>query len=726
MCYHRGTDVLLKKTTIIKGKEREKMKADFSLRTRKGSTRVFAICLALVILFSFCARLIATDGGDVKISRVAIDSRGAVIDADLYYPAGTDDTDKLPAVLVAHGGGVEKGVAKGMSDELARRGFVVLNVNAYGVSMSEQPPYDEAGQGIDGFNNQLTPSGMYDALNFVRTLKFVDQERIGLTGHSMGSRRTARVAMMDCGYLSLNDIMINFMYEELGITFTEEEISKDAAELAAEKLNDDQLAHFNTVLAEKTEWYNTRVKSLLMLGSDAQAITPMETVTVGGFDVQRNCQVNYGVLSGLWDYNYRAYPTSDAAKEAWHTGGADIIEENWYIIDDITKSSVIVGDESVVSVLDNAEFQTAIQNRTTRLHNLNVETHSKNFFSNDTSADVCKYFEQTLMYNGGELGDAAAKPIDCNNMIFMWREFFNLLAMIAMVCMLIAFVGIVVKTDYFKPCEVELPEKAAKPFDIKRFALFTVIGIAIQFIAIHLANGVFVPGLPNIELLPFFPSWWLTFIFIGILGAGSLVLLVAYKFLDKGDNNFAALNFKLKKESLLKTILLGFVLMILAYMSLVVVLDLFNMDYRFWMAVFAEMKIEYWRYVWRFAICMVPFFLLTGATTNYAVRTDIPQWQDTLITVVVNSVGVYLCCLVNYLMLVNADVLWSSFISTYGMLIIVPLTVYITRKMYLITKSIWLGAIVNALLVAWSFCSAMGLNCMMYNAQDWLSIIFNK
>lgn len=715
---------MVKMTKIDKERIGGEMKK-FTLKTREGSARLFAIFLALVLVFSFCARLMSTDGGDVKISKVAIDSRGAIIDADLYYPAGTSDRDKLPAVLVAHGGGVEKGVAKGMSDELARRGFVVLNVNAYGVAASEQPVYDEAGQGIDGFNNQLTPSGMYDALNFIRTLHFVDQERIGMTGHSMGSRRTARVAMMDCGYESLNDMMINFMYEELGQTFTAEEIKQDANELAKARLNEDQLKHYNAVLEEKTAHYNTRIKSILMLGSDAAAITPMETVTVAGHEVLRNCQVNYGVLSGLWDYNYRAYPTTDVAKAGWHTGGEDIVGETWYIIDDVNDSSVKVGLESEVSVLENADFAAAIEARTTRIHNMNRETHSKNFFSNETTTDVVKYFEQTLRYNGGELGSADAKPIDSENMIFMWRETFNLLAMVAMVCMLIAFAGILVKTEYFKPCEIEVPQKEAKPFSIKRFAIFSILGIVIEFIAIHMANGVFVPGLPNIPLLPFFPSWWLTFIFIGILGIGSIITLVAYKVMDKGEANFAALNFKLKLGALLKTVLMGVILMILAYMTLVVVMDLFNMDFRFWMAVFAEMKTEYWRYVWRFAICMVPFFLLIGASTNYSIRTDIPQWQDTLITVVVNSLGVYLCCLVNYLMLTGADTLWSTFISTYGMLVIVPVTVYITRKMYLVTKSIWLGALVNSLLVAWSFCSAMGLNCMMYNAQGWLSIIFN-
>ena len=696
-----------------------------TLKTRDGSARLLALFLILVLLFSFCARLIQADWGKVKISRVTIDSRGATIDADLYYPAGTNDKNKLPAVLVAHGGGVEKGVAKGVADELARRGFVVLNVNAYGVALSEQPPYDEAGQGIDGFSNMLTPSGMLDALNFVRTLKFVDQERIGLTGHSMGSRRTGRVGIMDCGYLTINDMMFNFMYEELGQTFTEEEITQDPSALAAERLNSDQLLYYQAKLAEVTAYYNTRAKAVLMFGSNAGDITPMQTMQVAGHDVLRNCQVNFGVLSGEWDYNYREYPRSDVAKASWHTGDADIQLDTWYIIDDLGNTCTIVGPENQVSVLNSPEMQAAIQNRTLRITNQNRETHSKNFFSNATTSDIVKFFEQTLMYNGGELGAADAKPIDSSNMVFMIRECMNLLAMLALVCMLIAFAGLLLHTKFFSACVKPVSEREPKPFNVKQFIIFSVLAVAFTFVAIHLANGVYVPGLPNVPFLPFFPSWWLTFIFIGILAIGSVITLIARKVVDKGESRFADLNVKAGLIPVLKTVLLSAILLFTGYMTLVIVVDLFNQDFRFWMAVFTEMKIEYWRYIWRYTICMLPFFLLIGASTNYSIRTDIPQWKETLITVVINSLGVYLCCLANYLILSGADTLWSSFISTYGMLVIVPITVYITRKMYLLTKSIWLGALTNSMLLAWCFCSSIGLNCMMYNAQTWLSNIFN-
>lgn len=698
-----------------------------TLKTMGGCMRVFAIFLCLVLIFSFAARLVSSSGGTVKISRVSIDSRGATLDADLYYPVGTDDTDKLPAVIVAHGGGVEKGVVRGTAEELARRGFVVLNVNAYGVAMSEQPVNDDGGQGASGFNNQITPSGVYDSLTFLRTLKFVDQTRIGLTGHSMGSRRTAYTSILDCGYFTYNDLLINILYDTFGQTFSEEEINEDAEILAQERLNADQLEFFNALKDETKEYYDTRVRALCLMGSDANTISPLATVTVGGHEVQRNCQVNMGIVDGTWDYSYRDYNTRDTTKDSWHTGTEDIQAETWYSVDDINKTSTIIGSMSEVSAIDNEAFQEAVQNRTLRSFQLNQETHSKNFFSNATTSDVVRYFEQTLGYNNGNLGDATANPVDTSNIVFMFREILNFLAMLSMIGMLFPLAGMILNSKFFRPCVVAVAasEKPAVKINKKKYWLFALVTIVLEFVAIHLANGVFVPGLPALGFLPFFPSWWLTFIFIAVLSLGSIIMLVLYKVLDKGNNNFSSLHVKMKLVNVLKTVLLAAILLAVAYFVLSIVIYLFNEDFRLWMAVFTEMKVEYWGYIWRYTICMLPCFLLIGASTNYTIRTDIAQWKDTAITVVINSLGVYLCCLVNYLMLVGADNLWSSFISTYGMLVIVPITVYITRKMYIITHSIWLGALTNSFLISWSICSSVGLNCNIYNAQTWFSNFFN-
>ena len=125
------------------------MAATTSQNSKKKYWRLFLILFAAILLFSFCAQVVATAGGRIKIEQISIDSRGAVIQADLYYPAGTNDTDSLPGIIVAHGAGVNKGNYKSIAEELARRGFVVMNVNSYGMSGSEMPAYDEYDQGQD-------------------------------------------------------------------------------------------------------------------------------------------------------------------------------------------------------------------------------------------------------------------------------------------------------------------------------------------------------------------------------------------------------------------------------------------------------------------------------------------------------------------------------------------------------------------------------------------------
>ena len=116
---------------------------------------------------------------------MTIDARGAKLEGDLYYPAGVSDEDKLPAVIVVHGGGVNKGNYKSIAEELARREFVVFNINAYGTSGSEMPPYDEYDQGVDGYNSFGSSCGVLDVVEFLRTFQFVDQTRIGIAGHSL-------------------------------------------------------------------------------------------------------------------------------------------------------------------------------------------------------------------------------------------------------------------------------------------------------------------------------------------------------------------------------------------------------------------------------------------------------------------------------------------------------------------------------------------------------------
>ena len=699
-----------------------------TLKTKEGCWRLLIIFLALIVLFSCAARLVSSDAGKIKVSRVTFDSRGATVTADLFYPAGTTDEDKLPAVLVGHGAGVTRGIMKGIAEEIARRGYVVLNVDAYGYGMSEMPVNDDSGQDKDNFDSKLTPGGMLDALNFVRTLEFVDQTRIGMAGHSAGSRRTASAAMLDCGYLTLNDLLINVLYDDFGQEFTEEEIKMNADELAKDRLNDDQLSHYMDIKEETELWYNTRMKALCLIGSSAEKISLIQTVLVGGHEVQRNCQVNFGIVTGYWDFNYIEYPEWETTTEAWHTGSESVERETWYIIDDVNATSEKVGLINEASILTNDDFREAVDNRATRIACYHYESHSKNFFSAQTASDIVSYFEQTLGYNGGELGDSSATPLASDNIVFFWREAFNFAATLSMICFLFPLTALILKTNWFAGCQGSVKPLPAGSISKKRYWLFNGVTVILTFAAMYYVNSLFAPGLPTSAGLPLFSSWWLTVIFLAIMAVCSVLLVLVYWRLDKatiGTTALENLNIKLKISSILKSILLSIILLMAAYGTLMLVEYMFGEDFRLWMMVFTEMKAELWALVWKFALMMFPSFLLIGAATNYTVRTDIPEWLDTLIAVVVNSLGVWLLCLVNYISYAGSNALFSNFTSSYGFIIFVPLTVYVTRKMYKVTNNIWIAAALNALLLSWSICSCTGYNTSLFPEQTWVGNFFN-
>ena len=223
------------------------MKEKFNLQTYDGSKRIFVISVIAVILFSFFAYMIACSWGTVKISELSIDSRGSVMQATLYTPRNTNSESELPCVIFTHGLSCNHSTVNPFAEELARRGFVVLSVSTYGSGASET-------------SDMSDPSyGMYDALQYVRTLNYVDQTRVGMIGHSQGSKNTSAAIDMDSSLFTLNDLKINILYETFGQEFTADEIKEPADELAAARLSDGELSAYNVLSGQAEEYFNTRL-----------------------------------------------------------------------------------------------------------------------------------------------------------------------------------------------------------------------------------------------------------------------------------------------------------------------------------------------------------------------------------------------------------------------------------------------------------------------------------
>lgn len=700
----------------------------FTLKTYEGSKRLFALFLVILLVSALLARAFQNDFGKIKVEQVSFDSRGAIFNAELYYPVGTSDRDNLPAIVTTHGGGCTNGVTKGLASELARRGFVVLNVSAYGTGLSDQPIYDEANQGADGFNMMAAINGLYDALCYLRNLRFVDETRIGSVGHSMGAMRTFAAACMDSGYLSMNDQMINVLHDEFGQTFTESEINEDADALAEARLNADQLAHYETIKADKQALYDTRIKAEVALGIGAGSSAFQSTVSVGGYEVVRSAQTNIAFVSGDFDSQF-GFTEGESARAAWYSPNGFNANE-WYAIDDATATSENLGAFADTYVTENAALAEAISNRATRLlQSTGKETHSKEFFSNGTNAVLIDYFAQTLNYNRGDLTDPNTVPLNSGSQIWGFRAFFNFTAMLSMFGMIFAIAGILLKSKRYSVCVAEVSNTARPAYNKKRYWIFNAAAVVIGFASIYLANKNGLFFFDQNKFVPLGRTAVLTVYFLLMLCIGSLVVLAINVIFCKkeiGKLGFENLNIKMPLRVVLKNLGLAALMILAGYGALAVSEYLFGQDFRLWMSSLGSMKVEWWTLGLNYALMLFPLYLILGVCVNYSVRVDIPEWKDTLYTVVFNSLGVWVCCLLNIL-IAHASydgTLFSSFICSYQFVFWVPVTTYFSRKMYNMTKNIWGGALLNTCIICWSMLSTLGVNDTFWG-PNFISNFFN-
>jgi dipeptidyl aminopeptidase/acylaminoacyl peptidase len=118
----------------------------------------------------------------VKVENVKFPSAGNTLLGRIYIPEGRA---KKPAVAICHG---YPGNTKNMdlAEELALNGIVTLIF------------YYQGAWGSTGkFSFMSLETGAQDAVAYLRTLKYVDQKRIGLVSHSMGTLPLTKTMSLD-------------------------------------------------------------------------------------------------------------------------------------------------------------------------------------------------------------------------------------------------------------------------------------------------------------------------------------------------------------------------------------------------------------------------------------------------------------------------------------------------------------------------------------------------
>ena len=703
----------------------------WTFNTEGGCKRLLAVLLVIITLSSFFAYMIASDWGKVKVNEISFDSRGSVMKATLYTPRIVKAGEKLPAVLVTHGISCTNDSVNGIAEELARRGFVALSVSAYGAGASETS------------NGSDPTGGIYDALKYMRTLQYIDPARIGLVGHSQGSQRVAATVDMDCSRYTLNDMMINALHDTFGQKFTLDEISQDADKLAAARLNKDQLAYYNTLKAQNKKHIDNTVYSVLVLGGNWGL--EAKPVMVGGYKVNRfpNCNACWSVAlfnegrAGTGQKNL----ASPSMLQRFETTGK-IQVNTWYQVKQYNGKEMpatsTLGTVKDISAATNTGLQQALKDRSTRIFFTPANSHARDYFSNESASNVVKYFEQSLSYNNGELTSASTAPLDSSNIIFIFKEFLNLIALISMCLALVALAGVVMKQKFFAECNMKLCEPVAS----KKSGVFWLLSAGYALVTFLTVRFVTQNG----PALGFKSQWVNKFlsmdftadihlVYMWIIAAFSLIFVAiycVYNYKVKKINVLRELNFITKPSRVFKYLLLAAILFISAYLSLVTIKFFFHQDFRFWDTGVQEMLPQNFMQCLRYAIPILPTFLIGGLFVNSGRMKDMGDGKNTALQMVLSCLGMYIACFISYGAVyvhywqTGAGTMPSmAFVSLWAMMINVPLFALLGRKFYNRTGSVWLGAFVNTAIVCWMICSAQSSSAFYLLgdfASKWLGL----
>ncbi|MDO4430053.1 MAG: alpha/beta hydrolase [Lonepinella koalarum] len=173
---------------------------------QKTSLWLAALFFIFSLMSSYIGSQIDRDFGRIDVSTVSfMTDQDQPMIAKLYRPISATAESPKPALLALHGYQSDKEATNTFGAlELAKRGFVVLAIDHFGHGYSTKLPA-----------SNKTISGANNGYQYLKTLPFVDKERLGIFGHSTGALNAIRVAKLNPDHKAVNGLSSNGGDKEL-------------------------------------------------------------------------------------------------------------------------------------------------------------------------------------------------------------------------------------------------------------------------------------------------------------------------------------------------------------------------------------------------------------------------------------------------------------------------------------------------------------------------------
>ncbi len=178
----------------------------FEKKVRKSAAWLLIICIVLTIALEILAHAAMTGWYRVEVSNVWFENKnGLMVRGKLYRPEQASAENQLPGVVYLHGYQNNRETSDPYGIELGRRGFVVIVLDTLGRGNSDNQ-FSEDEPGFD------PTYGGDSAFEYLRSLPYVDPERCGIGGHSLGGEMSFIAAMQNPNIKAL--VFSGFAYTE--------------------------------------------------------------------------------------------------------------------------------------------------------------------------------------------------------------------------------------------------------------------------------------------------------------------------------------------------------------------------------------------------------------------------------------------------------------------------------------------------------------------------------
>lgn len=487
------------------------------------------ISLVLVFVFMVLASGFNSDWGNVTIADVYYpSSEGTMLHGQLFVPRGASSANPAPAILNMHGGSDYLQTVSNYTIELARRGYVVLTVDAYGSGESDfisGAAATNAG-GSGGENTALKMDGGVSlGLEQLMGYKFVDQSRIGMTGHSMGGTYVANAALE----------------------------------------------------------YADHIKAIMPWGSGS-FVDKMKASDPGDFTF------NVGYINAKSD-EMVVFATHDAPEQL--------------LKDDLLKTFFRT-DEDIVAGKVYGNFADG----TGRVIYTPDTTHIGNIINRDSIGSMMDFFSQA-MPSGTSLADT--------DQVWMYKELFCVLATVALVAFIISAAFTLLTGSLFAPV---INEAAPAPVSVNRWAKLAglLVCIAVPALTLHKAGLWLATLKPNSA----FPMNWANSI-AGLAVVNGTILLVLFlvwhfAYAKKHGASAASYGFtdntgRINLVQILRSALLGVVLIGAVYLIVNFCYAAFKIDFRFWQFGIMPVVLKRFKFLLGYLLCYIFAFGVTNTVS---------------------------------------------------------------------------------------------------------------